>query len=306
MCVFLLFVFAAIMNVQGIAQDDQGGGAAIGLRGLRGGAVHPYQTKSATIMKNRRTESARILTGVRRLVPQEYATIQAAIDAGAHGDTILVSEGIYVENIRFRGKAIKVASLFLIDGDTSHIEQTIIDGSNPSHPDSASVVYFIDEEDTTSVLCGFTIKGGRGTLWTSPAQTVLQVGGGVFCVGAFGARITDNRITQNKVSGENARGGGVFFFVDQGFLILERNRIFGNRVSANPGSGLGGGAAIIGDGVYAWIVENVFEQDTVVAQNFAISGALDIARVICSAKILLMRRPVMDLEVRQRCLVQDR
>jgi len=80
----------------------------------------------------------------------------------------------------------------------------------------------------------------------------------------------------NRVSGENALGGGVVFISDQGFLILERNRISGNYVSANPGVGIGGGAEIIGDDVYVRIVENVFERDTVVAQDFAIGGGLDI------------------------------
>jgi hypothetical protein len=272
MFVYLMIVFAAGMNVQGFAQEDQEGGAGMGLRGLRGDAMYPYPTNSATIKKNRRILSARILSGVRRLVPQEYSTIQVAIDSSTHGDTVLVSDGIYVENIRFRGKAIIVASLYLVDGDTSHIEQTIIDGSNPSHPDSASVVYFIDGEDTTSVLCGFTIRGGAGTLWTN--QVLWRAGGGVFCVGAFGATIKNNRITENRISGENVSGGAIEFFADQGVLILERNRIFGNRVSANPNSGYGGAADIWGDGVYARIVDNIFERDTIVAQDYAVGGAV--------------------------------
>jgi len=185
-----LFLFLFILAVNpAYSQDDQSGGVGMGFRGFQVGVVQSDQTNPSTIMRNRQTGSERILTGIRRLVPQEYSTIQEAIDSSTHGDTVLVSDGTYVENIRFRGKAIIVASLYLVDGDTSHIVQTIIDGSNPSHPDSASVVYFIDGEDTTSVLCGFTIRGGAGTPWIAPDQSLWRSGGGVFCIDVFGATI---------------------------------------------------------------------------------------------------------------------
>ncbi|MBN1996572.1 hypothetical protein JW935_03400 [candidate division KSB1 bacterium] len=111
-------------------------------------------------------------------VPGDYATIQAGIHAAFPGDTVLVAENTYYENIDFIGKAITVASHFLIDGDTTHVDSTIIDDSKPSNPDKGSVVCFISGEDTTSVLCGFTITSGIGTFF-SPASA--QVGGGIFC-----------------------------------------------------------------------------------------------------------------------------
>ena len=73
-------------------------------------------------------------------VPGDQTTIQAAINAASDGDTVLVEEGTYIENINFRGKAITVASHFLLDRDTSHISKTVIDGSQSTHPDTASVV----------------------------------------------------------------------------------------------------------------------------------------------------------------------
>ena len=43
-------------------------------------------------------------TQTMHLVPSEYATIQLAIDAATNGDTIYVSNGIYVENINYNNK----------------------------------------------------------------------------------------------------------------------------------------------------------------------------------------------------------
>ncbi|MCK5330582.1 MAG: hypothetical protein KAK01_04170, partial [Candidatus Marinimicrobia bacterium] len=59
----------------------------------------------------------------------DYTTIQAGINAAVDGDTLLVYEGTYVENIIFNGKSIVVGSEILLDADTSHISRTIIDGN---------------------------------------------------------------------------------------------------------------------------------------------------------------------------------
>lgn len=96
-------------------------------------------------------------------VPADQPTIQAGINSAFSGDTILVSDGTYLENINFSGKAITVASQFIVDGDTTHINNTIIDGSQPSNPDYGSVISFTSGEDTNSVLSGFTVTGGTGT-----------------------------------------------------------------------------------------------------------------------------------------------
>jgi hypothetical protein len=171
-------------------------------------------------------------------VPDDFTTIQAAIDASSDGNTILVDEGIYYENINFKGKAITVASRYWFDGDTSHISKTIIDGSQPADPDSGSVVLFISGEDTTSVLCGFTITGGTGTIY----DAMHRVGGGIYCKNS-GARIVHNKIFNNSVShNQESLGGGIGTYPRQSLkhVIIENNVIDSNSLSAQICT-LGGG-----------------------------------------------------------------
>ena len=101
-------------------------------------------------------------------VPGDYATIQEGINEASYNDTVLVAGGTYFENINFIGKPILFASEFILDGDTNHIVNTIIDGSQPANPDIGSVVTFESGGDTTSVVCGFTITGGTGLMFQQP------------------------------------------------------------------------------------------------------------------------------------------
>ncbi len=180
-------------------------------------------------------------------VPQDQSTIQAAINVSVNGDTVIVAEGTYPENIVVKKKII-LASLFLVDGDTSHISKTIIDGSNPDHPDSGSVVTLDAGTDTTSLLMGLTIRGGKGNL-----RGGLIVGCGID-VSAGGAKIVRNKITENSAINANyARGGGISIWdaTQTGavsFVIVESNVISRNTVhgsSAEAGAIASGHAARI-------------------------------------------------------------
>ena len=161
-------------------------------------------------------------------VPTDQSTIQAGINAAANSDTVLVAEGIYFENINFMGKAITVGSHFLLDQDTSHISKTIIDGSKPSNPNNASVVTFKSGEDTNSVLIGFTITGGSGTV------SEYLKGGGIF-INNSGAYIFHNIIKNNTLNSTNnhAAGGGICDHFDNpngDLTIIDSNTIINNKV----------------------------------------------------------------------------
>ena len=180
-------------------------------------------------------------------VPADVSGIQAGIAMASNGDTVLVAEGTYYENINFKGKAITVSSLFIMDGDTSHISKTIIDGSKPVNPDSASVVFFESGEDTTSILCGFTITGGTGTRFRYE-NIDIATGGGILVFDS-GAKILNNRIKNNIINEVDRYnyGGGIEIWctVDKP-LVMEHCEISHNSVYADWGGG--GGVELSSEG----------------------------------------------------------
>jgi hypothetical protein len=97
-------------------------------------------------------------------VPDDFPTIQAAIDAAEDRDQIWVAPGVYLENIDFKGKAIHVRSLS--PNDPAVVSTTIIDGQQ-----LGSVVTFRTGENPDSVLNGFMIRNGRSA-----------TGGGIFII----------------------------------------------------------------------------------------------------------------------------
>ncbi len=154
--------------------------------------------------------TARILN-----VPDDFETIQAAIDASEDADTVLVQPGEYVENIDFDGHNIVVGSLFLTIGDTTFVERTIIDGDG-----NGSVVLISSGESRNTVLSGLTIQNGAG-----------EMGGGMF-IRNSSPTLTQLIIQNNNNNGYN--GGGIY--MDRGEPVLTNVTIRDNR--ANYGAGI--------------------------------------------------------------------
>lgn len=165
-------------------------------------------------------------------VPSSYATIQSAISASSSGDTILVQPGTYFENINFRGKNIFLTSLYYVSSDTSYISSTIINGSTPSNPDTASCVIFNSGEDSTAVLQGFTITAGAGTKWDDIHGAGLYREGGGVLIELASPSVLHNIIINNIVTnttGVTSTGGG-------GIRIGDGNPIIcSNIISFNQG-----------------------------------------------------------------------
>jgi parallel beta-helix repeat protein len=145
-------------------------------------------------------------------VPSQHSTIQSAIDAAINGDTIIVSPGVYLENINFKGKAITVQSTD--PNNPNVVAATIINGSSPTDPNFGSVVIFKSGEDNNSILAGFTITGGTGS-WLAVAWDLHPVywnrcGGGVLCYNMSEPTITKNLFTANLAG----QGGGIYIYGD--------------------------------------------------------------------------------------------
>ena len=214
--------------------------------------------------------SVRSFSQVTIHVPEDYQTIQAAINAANNGDIVLVAEGTYYENINFVGKAITVASHYYIDSKEKHIRKTIINGSQPVDPDYGSVVTFASVEDTNSVLCGFTITGGTGTLNINPGFPPIRRGGGIF-LGASGAKIINNIVADNMVENEVwCFGGGLSSgppFIPT-FIILEENVFRDNQ--CNGFDAVSGGGAALGSS--GRIINNIFEKNIIISIDGSASG----------------------------------
>ena len=175
-------------------------------------------------------------------VPDDYSTIQEAINVAVDGDTVLVSEGTYQENINFRGKNIVVTSYYGIAGDVSYIKNTIIDGSNPVYPDTASCVLIISGEDSTAVLQGFTLTGGKGTKWPDEHDAGTFVEGGGIFVTLSSPTIKNNLIVNNEAinspAGTVSAGGGAIRCGDGSphiinNLILNNKGMYGGGIVLN-------------------------------------------------------------------------
>lgn len=177
------------------------------------------------------------------LVPAGQPTIQAGINAAVAGDIVQVSAGTYYENINFSGKAITVTS-------ASGPAATIIDGSK----NSSATVTFDSSEKSTSVLNGFTLRGGpyeevlisnasptiKGNIILGSSQNsygiYIQTGsgtiqgnlisdasyGGIVSSSGKGSKISGNIIANNI-------GVGIVVQYSSATDILQQNTIIGNR-----------------------------------------------------------------------------
>ena len=197
--------------------------------------------------------SATVLT-----VPGGYPTIQAAIVAAEPGDTVLVEPGTYTENINFIGKGITVAGRYILSNDPADIVATIIDGSSPSHPDTASCVLIISGEGPESVLEGFTLTGGTGTKWLDEHGAGLYREGGGILVTLSSPVIRNNYILRNEAvnaaGAVSAGGGGIR--VGDGSPLIEGNVIMLNRA-------MYGGGVVLNYCSGAILRNNIVTQNTV-------------------------------------------
>jgi len=177
------------------------------------------------------------------VVPDQYTTIQSAIEAAVTGDIVQVQSGIYNETIDFLGKAITVA------GESA--DTTTIDGTGLA----GSVVRFVSEENQNSTLETIRIIRGSGEIVSDPVFGDVLCGGGIIvrsasptlagCVVEFnaawggagmcnvsGSPRVNNCIFRNNAS--EGHGGGMYN-LDGSHPLLEGCRFESNTASWGGG-----------------------------------------------------------------------
>ena len=119
--------------------------------------------------------------GADLLVPSQYPTIQAAINASADGDTVTVAPGTYFENIDFGSKRIVVRS-------EQGRDVTTIEGA----PTGSTLRVIGSSHTATTGLEGFTIRGGA---WTGGSCSIR---GSAIAVAQASPRIAHCRVTHDS------------------------------------------------------------------------------------------------------------
>src|SRR5262245_11481882 len=99
-------------------------------------------------------------------VPQQYATIHAAVNAASEADTVQVAAGTYAEHVLISGKSIKLAG--------AGAGQTTIDATHTGRPVTISTT-----GTGQTIVSGFTLKNGLVT-WDNLSMIGGGQGGGVY------------------------------------------------------------------------------------------------------------------------------
>jgi len=205
-------------------------------------------------------------------VPQDYPTIQQAIEAAEPNDQIIVTPGFYQENLDFLGKNLTLRSVNPFD--PCCVADTIIDGNEASN-----CIIIHSGEDKRTTIAGFTIQNGYANLedrW---------YGGGIFVADDCGATIIYNRILNNRAD----RYGGGIDTRHYSDTVIEHNTIT-NNYCGNMGAGIHVGAnatvriahnyiadnetayARQGGGIYIYNWSDVEIVDNEICRNWSSSG----------------------------------
>jgi hypothetical protein len=228
-------------------------------------------------------------------VPQNYETIQDAIDASVDGDSVILApithSGTGNCNISFKGKKITLSSTNPDDPQT--VESTILDCGGNSRG-----FEFNSAEGPDSKLAGLTITNGYAFLGgaiychnnSSPSISNCRIvnnrggfGGGITCANPGSApTITNCQIKGNSaivgggalycngaspvikncvISGNSAGQGGAFYGHNPGSPVLTNCTVAANNASERAG------------GLYCYTASNLATTNTILWHDAAQYGA---------------------------------
>lgn len=180
-------------------------------------------------------------------------SLPGAISKAAGGDTVLVSNGVYVSTGMMGNRSMLNITKAIVVKSIAGKEETVLDGNAPA---KENTVVFLGHPD--AVLDGFTVKGG---LAVSGSQSERR-GGGIKISG--GGTVKNCLITENSAGRHDSFGGaGGGIHVVAGSAALIENCIVSHNVTdidteGGSAGGNGGGIHIDGseDGEHAVLVKN--------------------------------------------------
>ena len=147
------------------------------------------------------------------IVPENFNSIQEAIDYSAKGDTIIVKPGIYKEKLIIKDKNLFIASKFLFAHDKKYVSNTILSG------EGKNCVVSFENCPTGTRFMGFSIINGYS-----------KVGGGISIKNST-IELENINIIQNTAE---IKGGGLYGFKSNITLI-------NSEIKKNSSIGIGGG-----------------------------------------------------------------
>ena len=198
-------------------------------------------------------------------VPENYLTIQAAIDSASPGDTVLIADGIYSgvgnRSLDFGGRVLTVRS-------ENGPGNCIIDVG-----DDVPGVQFRSGESSLAVLEGLTITNGSGIECDASSPVIRNCvidgnrGSGIACLNGSRAVIINSIITSNTAP----VGGGIYCYYSS--PTIRNCTVVGNT------------ATFFGGGVYADSSHPVIRM-CIFRENTALMGAEIDLRFNSSAEVL--------------------
>ncbi|MDP8206658.1 MAG: T9SS type A sorting domain-containing protein [Candidatus Electryonea clarkiae] len=224
-------------------------------------------------------------------VPDQYETIQSAIDSSIVGDTVLISPGTYYEQLLINEHGLTLAGEFIFDEDSLTIVETIISGDNSYRP--LTIISTGDDPVNIvgiSIVEGFMTGGGENKgggvradscllnisyclikdnnaqytagIWTHESEVFVNYSlfmansspgeaGGLLCLYCSSILVEDNLFVDNS----GGAGGGMVSKESPG--TIRRNKFLNNSSSMTGGGlSIGSGNIVIRDNDF---IENTAE-----------------------------------------------
>lgn len=159
-------------------------------------------------------------------VPDQYATISAAVAAASEGDTVLVAPGTYVERLEFDGKELTVGSHFLLTRDPDFVGSTVIDGGMGERERNARVVFIGPNQRRTISLVGLTIQNADDCI-SSNGRFELHHSRVTGCTDGIDFQSGTSAVIRHTVFEDNDDDG--LDLDDDIAVVIEHNLIRDNR-----------------------------------------------------------------------------